>query len=99
TPGKMYVKRAGLLDDVQRFDAEFFGVPHREATGMDPQQRMLLEVAWRALESAGHAPGSLAGTKTGVYVGICGSDYARLTMRAGDHTRIDPYVGTGTASS
>ena len=75
TAGKAASRCAGLLHDVADFDAGFFGISPREAAVMDPQQRMLLEVAWRALEDAGMPVESLAGTRTGVYVGISHSDY------------------------
>ncbi|MGE3806182.1 MAG: SDR family NAD(P)-dependent oxidoreductase, partial [Gemmataceae bacterium] len=95
-PGKMYVCRAGLLEHIDRFDAAFFGIAPREAVGLDPQQRLLLEVAWEALENAGLAGDSAAQKRTGVYVGISGSDYAALLAHRGVQA-IDAYVGTGTA--
>ncbi|MFP6613718.1 MAG: beta-ketoacyl synthase N-terminal-like domain-containing protein [Pirellulales bacterium] len=94
--GKMYTRRAALLDDVDQFDPSFFGISPREAEAMDPQQRLLLEVSWEALEHAGVAGDELANSETGIFVGISNSDYARL----GEGTAtIDPYVGTGTSSS
>lgn len=65
----------GFLEDIEGFDHRFFGISPREARAMDPQQRMLLEEGWHALESSGIAPGSLAGTRTGVFVGIAESEF------------------------
>ena len=89
---------AGLLATVDEFDAEFFGVSPREAASLDPQQRLLLEVGWEALEDAGIPPHTLAGTRTGVFVGACVSDYGRLVAdRRGDDP--DAYVVTGNLLS
>jgi len=66
---------AALMDDVASFDAGFFSITAREAISLDPQQRLLLEVAWEALERAAIAPGSLAGSSTGVFVGTGSCDY------------------------
>src|SRR4029450_130798 len=69
-PGKMVARRAGFLDDFASFDASFFGVSAREAMFMDPQHRLMLETAWTAVEHAGIAPAALAGTQTGVFMGL-----------------------------
>ncbi len=99
-PGKMYTRWGGFLRDIAGFDPHFFGISPREAANMDPQQRLLLEVTWEALEAAGQRPGDLAGSRTGVFVGISNSDYMSLAMAGGDPTGgINPYSGTGTAFS
>jgi acyl transferase domain-containing protein/acyl-CoA synthetase (AMP-forming)/AMP-acid ligase II/acyl carrier protein len=84
----------GYLDQVDRFDAEFFGISPREAERMDPQQRLVLEVGWEALEDAGMAAESIAGSRTGVFLGIANSDYSRLLI---DANPADMYLGTGSS--
>ena len=97
TPGRMNTRWGGFLDDIQGFDADFFGISTREASRMDPQQRIVLEVAWEALEDAGIAPGSLAGSRTGVYLGASTYDHGAGLLASG--TPADAYDGTGSALS
>ena len=97
-PGKMNTRWGGFLEHIDQFDAEFFGISPREAATMDPQQRLLLEVAWETLEHACINPRDLAGSPTGVYVGICNSDYFHMLLREGP-TSLDAYLATGSAHS
>ncbi|OKH25124.1 beta-ketoacyl synthase, partial [Hydrococcus rivularis NIES-593] len=87
----------GFLERVDQFDPQFFGISPREAHEMDPQQRLLLEVSWEALESAGIAANQLAGSTTGVFVGISSSDYSQIRLR--HQLEPDAYAGTGNAHS
>ncbi|MGK3965544.1 acyltransferase domain-containing protein [Sorangium sp. So ce118] len=96
-PGKMTTRWGGFLEGVDRFDAPFFGISPREAQQMDPQQRLMLELAWEGLEDAGIDPLGLRGRAVGVFVGAMWSDYARLTH--GDPRAIDPYTATGQDTS
>ncbi|WP_232666823.1 type I polyketide synthase [Pseudonocardia sp. TRM90224] len=96
-PGRMNTRWGGFLDRVDGFDAAFFGISPREATQMDPQQRLVLELAWEAVENARIAPRSLRGSRTGVFLGAMWSDYARLA--AGSLTDVDQHTATGQDTS
>ncbi|PSB11483.1 beta-ketoacyl synthase, partial [Pleurocapsa sp. CCALA 161] len=87
----------GFIEGVDRFDPQFFGITPREAQSIDPQQRLLLEVSWSALEDAAIAGNDLAGSNTGVFIGISSSDYSQLRFHYG--TDVDAYLGTGNAHS
>jgi len=93
--GKMYTRYGGFLDEIEQFDARFFGISPREAQKLDPQQRLMLEVSWHALEDAGQSAEKLRGTKTGVFVGIGSHDYAYILMQTSSQEEIDPYTGSG----
>ncbi|WP_033346040.1 type I polyketide synthase [Catenuloplanes japonicus] len=95
TPGRTVSRWGGFIDDIDAFDAELFGVSPREAVRMDPQQRILLETAWHALEDAGQAADRLAGSDTGVFVGQLGADYWTLQLQEHD---FGLYGLTGAAS-
>ncbi|OLT25411.1 hypothetical protein BJF83_22905 [Nocardiopsis sp. CNR-923] len=79
---------AGVVDDVDAFDHAFFRIPADEAAGMDPQQRMLLEVTVEALQDAGIRPSSLAGTRTGVYTGAASFDHATYAFTPGERASV-----------
>lgn len=87
----------GYINNVDAFDAHFFNISPKEAVCMDPQQRILLEVCWEAIEHAGITEEDLAGSPTGVFIGVSGNDYAR--MQFADAAHLGPYSGTGSAFS
>ncbi len=99
TPGKMMSRFGGFLKDIERFDADFFGIAPLEAERMDPQQRILLEVAWEALEQAGIPAGRLSGTSAGVFIGSWLQDFETRLIGdplADDLRNIDLYTTTGS---
>ncbi len=99
-PGKMYTVRGGFLDTpVDYFDASFFGIAPKEARALDPQHRLLLEISWEALEHACLDPSTLKNSKTGVFVGMSGDDYAQTHRHSGYPERIDAYSIMGTTFS
>lgn len=96
-PGKTYCREGGFLENVDHFDPNFFGIAPREASYIDPQQRVFLEVVWAALEDAGIPPHQLSGSSTGVFVGISSNDYGQ-SLLAGPEV-VDTYTTTGLAST
>ncbi|MGH8880946.1 MAG: type I polyketide synthase, partial [Stackebrandtia sp.] len=93
--GKSYAAGGGFLEGVEQFDPEFFGISPREARAMDPQQRVVLECVWEALERAGSVE-SIRGTRTGVYIGAMNSDYGPQSQ---DLNALDGHICTGYAGS
>ena len=94
-PNKANTRWGGFLDNIDRFDPQFFGIAPKEAVTMDPQQRLLLEVAWSTLEDAGQIPEDLKGSKTGVFIGIGTHDYSIMMWQ---QPVSEPYATTGTGN-
>ena len=95
TPGTTNTRRGAFLERIDEFDPLFFGISPREAAEMDPQQRIMLELSWEALDDAGLPPRDLAGTKTGVFFGVVWRDYAELHRAAGASITSHTGVGQG----
>ena len=93
-PRKMHTKWGGFIDNLDQFDAQFWGISRREARRMDPQQRWVLECAWEAIEDAGYAPSQLGGTATGVYVGVASHDYANVQRSNEDEVDVHTNLGS-----
>ncbi|MFE9870148.1 sulfolipid-1 biosynthesis phthioceranic/hydroxyphthioceranic acid synthase [Micromonospora sp. NPDC005686] len=98
-PGRSVSRWGGFLTDVAGFDAKFFKLGEREALSVDPQHRLLLETAWEAVEHAGMPPSTLAGTRTGVFVGLAHIDYALACHGPEAQDMVHPYGFTGPALS
>ncbi|MGR3219880.1 MAG: SDR family NAD(P)-dependent oxidoreductase [Candidatus Anammoxibacter sp.] len=96
-PGKMYTRYGGFVDNMDQFDAGFFGITPREASCLDPKQRLVLEVAWESLENANIPAESLYGSSTGVFVGIGNFDYMSKQLTSLDITELDNYYTTGSS--
>ena len=94
--GKIYSPYGAFLEQIDQFDAEFFGIIPREAIAIDPQQRLLLETAWQALEMSGQNPQKLRNSQTGVFIGCMTQDYAQLSYSP---KAINAYTGSGTSVS
>ncbi|WP_344415249.1 type I polyketide synthase, partial [Streptomyces glomeratus] len=97
-PPGVPTRPAGFLDAVDGFDPEFFGITPREAAGIDPQQRLMLELAWEALEHAGIVPGTIRGAQAGVFVGAIWDDYAKLAHQHGADS-VTHHTITGVSRS
>ncbi|WP_380282447.1 type I polyketide synthase [Kitasatospora purpeofusca] len=94
--GTSSTDHGGFLSRPQDFDAGFFGITPREALAMDPQQRILLEVAWESLEHARIDPTTLRGSDTGVYAGVSWQDYGEASW---EDSRVEGHLVTGSAVS
>ncbi|NEY34180.1 SDR family NAD(P)-dependent oxidoreductase [Streptomyces sp. PRKS01-65] len=95
--GTCYAREGGFVEDIASFDAAFFGISPREAQSMDPQQRLMLETSWEALERAGIDIHALRGSRTGVFAGLNQQDYG--TLLAAGPEGLDSYGSTGTSNS
>jgi len=95
--GKTYTFAAGVFENVYAFDPAVFGLSQREAMQMDPQQRILLNVVWRALEDANLPIDGFEGQRVGVYVGASSLEYGNLTLE--DPASGGPYFMTGNTLS
>ncbi|MEZ0095323.1 beta-ketoacyl synthase N-terminal-like domain-containing protein [Streptacidiphilus sp. EB129] len=97
--GTAYTLSGNFLDaPVDGFDPTVFGISPREAAGMDPQQRLILELAWEAMEDAGLPPTSMEGTRTGVFLGASTSDYVRMRQQEAPIEDVDAYQLIGEPS-
>lgn len=97
--GKSISKWGGFIEDIDKFDAAFFGISAREADSIDPQHRLLLEVSWEAFEDGGQTLEAIRGTRTGVFAGISTTDYASLQNDGDGRNLADVYSATGSACS
>ena len=97
--GKMYNCQGAFVDEAFRFDAELFGISPREAVRMDPQQRLVLEVAWAALENAGRLSSASTGEPAGVFLAASTDDYSAAFLRTGNPETIDAQTVSGCAPS
>lgn len=94
TAGKTNVRWGAFLSDIAGFDASFFHISPKEAELMDPQQRIVLEDSWHALEGAGYKPLEVRGSKTGVFIGACSTDYGDMMIK--NNLPLEAYTSTGS---
>ncbi|MGW4492364.1 beta-ketoacyl synthase N-terminal-like domain-containing protein, partial [Streptomyces sp. NPDC004376] len=97
-PGDVHARHGGFIENIDRFDPGFFGISPKEARSMDPQQRLMLELSWEALEDGRIVPDDLRGSRTGVFIGAIADDYASLMRHQGTDA-MSRYSLTGTNRS
>jgi acyl transferase domain-containing protein len=97
--GRTYTKWSALVDDFDQFDAAFFGISPREADFIDPQQRLILETSWRALEDAREVVDLKRGRSVGVFTGVSTLDYHLMQSSLESETKSDMYMATGSVHS
>ena len=97
--GRLCTVHGSYMEEIQNFDNEFFGISTQEARGMDPQQRILLEVVYEAIEDAGMRLEELQKCKTGVFVGQMNLDYGILVSNKSNYHNIDQFSSTGITAS
>ena len=97
-PGRICTHSGGYLDQIDQFDPKFFAISPKEANNIDPQQRLMLELAWEALEQANIDPHQLRGAKGSVYIGVSTVDYTREILELPDDALVNQ-MGTGAANS
>jgi acyl transferase domain-containing protein len=96
-PGKMYVKNGGFLQEkIDEFDPMFFGMSPREAEVVDPQQKLLLEVAWEAMEDAGFTKEQIYGSKTGVFIGAFDLDNKLIQLSSDNLDNVNSFTATSS---
>ena len=96
-PGKMYVCKGGFLQEkLDEFDSQFFGISPREAASLDPQQRLILELAWEALEDAGVPLQTVSGANVGVYVGCFTLDNKMIQLSPLNRHLIESHTATSS---
>jgi polyketide synthase PksL/polyketide synthase PksN len=94
-PNKTFAKWGGFMKEIDKFDSGFFSISPREAELMDPQQRLFLQSVWKTIEDAGYNPRSLAGSKTGLFVGVSTIDYYDMMKEKG--VPLDAQLSTGVS--
>ena len=97
--GRLCATNGSYLDEIQKFDNTFFGISNQEARSMDPQQRILLQVVYEAIEDAGIRLEDLQNCRTGVFVGVMNLEFGGLMTDSSNYKKIDQFSSTGMTAS